>query len=54
MSEVWARKLIERRGINFIRLGKRAVRIPESELEKFIRDHIVPARAGDRKESKRQ
>lgn len=43
MSEPWGRKMLQNRQINYVKIGRR-VRIPESELQKFIVQNTVPAR----------
>jgi predicted DNA-binding transcriptional regulator AlpA len=43
MSEVWVRKAIGRRTLTVIKVGKRAVRIPESEAERIMRTNVIPA-----------
>jgi excisionase family DNA binding protein len=42
MSYEWGRKKIQRRQISFVKIG-RSVRIPETELDRFIETHTVPA-----------
>lgn len=43
MSYEWVRKRLQRRQISFVKLG-RSVRIPETELDRFIEANLVPAR----------
>jgi excisionase family DNA binding protein len=43
MSYEWGRKKVQRRQIAFVQIG-RSVRIPETELDRFIEANLVPAR----------
>jgi predicted DNA-binding transcriptional regulator AlpA len=43
MSEVWVRKAMGRRALTVVKVGKRAVRIPESEVDRIIHQQIIPA-----------
>lgn len=45
MSDEWGRKKIQRRQIKFVQLG-RSVRIPESELDRFIAANTVEPNEG--------
>jgi excisionase family DNA binding protein len=45
MSYEWGRKKVQRRQIAFVQIG-RSVRIPETELDRFIEANLVPATAG--------
>jgi excisionase family DNA binding protein len=47
MSYEWGRKKVQRRQIAFVQIG-RSVRIPESELDRFIETNTVPAEDGGR------
>jgi excisionase family DNA binding protein len=44
MSYEWGRKKVQRRQIAFVQIG-RSVRIPETELDRFIEANLVPAEA---------
>ena len=43
MSEEWGRKKIAARQIEFIKVG-RAVRIPESEFNRLVRESTIPVK----------
>jgi excisionase family DNA binding protein len=46
MSYEWGRKMVQRRQIAFVQIG-RSVRIPEEELARFIEANTVsPAQGG--------
>ncbi len=42
MSYEWGRKKVQRRQIAFVQIG-RSVRIPETELDRFIEANLIPA-----------
>jgi excisionase family DNA binding protein len=43
LTEGALRKLVERRGIPFVRIGKRAIRLDVRELDRWIADNTSPA-----------
>jgi excisionase family DNA binding protein len=44
MSVEWGRKQVQLRTLDAVRIGKRSVRIPSSELDRIIAENLVPAR----------
>lgn len=44
MSVFWGRKQVRARKIAAVRIGKRRICIPETELARFIAERIIPAK----------
>jgi excisionase family DNA binding protein len=53
LKEGTLRIWLYQRKLAYVKLG-RAVRVPESEVERLVRENLVPARGNQREESRAQ